>query len=137
MASAQDAYRNRKPEAFSADRGPSPFELWSWVFMRISGVLLLFLVLIHLYVIHLTGEGVHQVDFAFVSSRWDNVGWKTFDWLMLFLALLHGVNGLRIVVNDYIRSAALRAAVKISLYTVGGVLLVMGTAVVVTFQPGG
>ena len=66
-------------------------------------VILLFLVLIHLYVMHLVGEGVERVDFVFVAERWESVGWKTFDWVMLFLALLHGGNGLRIIIDDYVR----------------------------------
>ena len=72
--------------------------------MRISGIVLVFLVLIHLYMMHLVDEGVERVDFAFVAERWDNVGWKTFDWVMLFLALLHGANGLRIIIDDYVQS---------------------------------
>jgi succinate dehydrogenase / fumarate reductase membrane anchor subunit len=105
--------------------------------MRISGVILLFLVLIHLYIMHLIGEGVERVDFAFVSNRWQNVGWKTFDWLMLFLALLHGTNGLRIIIDDYIRKPGTRTAVKATLYTLTAVLMVMGTAVLITFDSSG
>ena len=135
MATVQDAYRKHRPKAFEADRRPSRFEIWSWFFMRISGVILLFLVLIHLYVMHLVGEGVERVDFAFVSRRWDGVGWRTFDWVMLFLSLLHGTNGLRIIMEDYIRSPAWRTTSKALLYTVTTILMIMGTAVLVTFDP--
>jgi succinate dehydrogenase / fumarate reductase membrane anchor subunit len=134
MARVEDAYRKHKPTAFKVDQRPSSFEIWSWFFMRITGLILLFLVLIHIYVIHLVGEGVDQVDFAFVSERWDNVGWKTFDLLMLFLALLHGANGLRIVINDYVHRPGLRTTVKAALYTVTTVLMIMGTAVLITFD---
>ena len=134
MRSVEDVYRKHKPKAFTADRRPTSFEVWSWFFMRISGVVLLFLVLIHIYVIHLVGEGVQQVDFDFVAERWANVGWKTFDWVMLVLALLHGVNGLRIVIEDYVSSPAKRTTIKGILYTSTVVLMLMGTAVVVTFD---
>ena len=136
MATVHDAYRKQRPEAFAAAGRPSSFEVWSWFFMRVSGVVLLFLVLIHLYVMHIMGSGVERVDFAFVSARWAHVGWRTFDWLMLFLALLHGVNGMRIVIEDYVRSPGLRAAIKGSLYMVATVLMLMGTAVIVTFDAG-
>ena len=135
MATAEDIYRKHRPKAFSSDRRPSSAEVWWWFFMRISGVVLLFLVLIHLYVMHIIGAGVERVEFAFVSARWENVGWKTFDWAMLFLALLHGTNGLRIIIEDYVRSPARRTAIKGALYTVTFALLVMGTAVLVTFDP--
>ena len=136
MATVEEIYRKHRPNAFSAERRPSSFEVWSWFFMRISGVILLFLVLIHLYVMHLIGEGVERVDYEFVSQRWSNVGWKTFDWTMLFLALLHGVNGLRVIIDDYVQRDGLRTGIKATLYTVTGVLLIMGTAVLITFDPG-
>jgi succinate dehydrogenase / fumarate reductase membrane anchor subunit len=135
MATVHDVYRKHKPEAFAADRRPSSAEVWWWFFMRISGIILLFLVLIHLYIMHLVDAGVERVNFAFVAERWDNVGWKTFDWLMLFLALLHGANGLRIIIDDYVKAPAWRALWKGSLYTVTTVLMIMGTAVIVTFDP--
>src|SRR3990170_3446896 len=135
MATVEDIYRKHRPQAFTPERRPSSFEVWSWFLMRISGVVLLFLVLIHLYVRHLIGEGVERVDFAFVSERWDNVGWKTFDWLMLFLSLLHGANGLRVIIDDYVRRPGLRTGIKAGLYTATAVLMVMGTAVLVTFDP--
>ncbi len=135
MVTVEQVYRKHKPKAFAADRRPSSFEVWSWFFMRLSGIVLVFLVLIHLYIMHLVGSGVERVNFAFVSQRWDNVGWKTFDWVMLFLALLHGSNGLRIVIEDYVQSSGWRTAIKGALYTVTLILMIMGTAVIVTFDP--
>jgi succinate dehydrogenase / fumarate reductase membrane anchor subunit len=126
MAIVEDVYRKHRPQAFSPERKPSSFEVWSWFFMRISGVILLFLVLIHLYIMHLMGRGVERVDYS--------VGWKTFDWTMLFLALLHGTNGLRIIIEDYVHAPALRTAIKAALYTLTFILMIMGTAVVVTFK---
>jgi succinate dehydrogenase / fumarate reductase, membrane anchor subunit len=136
MATVDDIYRKHKPKAFEADRKPSSTEVWWWFFMRISGVILIFLVLIHVYLMHLIDGGVERVDFAFVADRWDNVGWKTFDWLMLFLGLLHGVNGLRIVIDDYVHRPGVRTAIKGTLYGLATVLMIMGTAVVVSFDPG-
>ena len=109
MATVEDVYRKHRPEAFSATTRPSSREVWWWFFMRISGVILLFLVLIHLFVMHIQDAGVERVNFEFVAERWANVGWKTFDWVMLVLALVHGVNGLRVVVDDYVRRPGLRA----------------------------
>ena len=135
MATVEDIYRKHKPKAFQAGGRPSRAEVWWWLFMRVSGVILVFLVLIHLYVMHIAGEGVDQVDFLFVADRWDSVGWKTFDWVMLILALLHGGNGLRIIIDDYVRAPGWRTAAKVTLYTLTGLLMIMGTAVLVTFDP--
>jgi succinate dehydrogenase / fumarate reductase membrane anchor subunit len=136
MVTVEEVYKKHKPKAFSADRRPSSFEVWSWFFMRLSGIVLLFLVLIHLFVMHIVDEGVERVNFAFVAERWDNVGWKTMDWMMLFLSLLHGVNGLRIIIEDYVHNSAWRVSIKSVLYVVTVALMVMGTAVIVTFDPG-
>ena len=135
MATAEDIYRKHRPKAFSSDRRPSSAEVWWWFFMRISGVVLLFLVLIHLYVMHLVGEGVERVDFQFVADRWASVGWKTFDWVMLFLSLLHGTNGMRVIIDDYVKSAGARTAIKGALFSISALLMVMGTAVLITFDP--
>ena len=135
MARVEEVYKKHRPQAFVPDRRPTSFEVWSWFFMRLSGIVLLFLVLIHLFVMHVQDAGVERVNFAFVAERWDNVGWKTFDWVMLFLALLHGANGLRIVIEDYVRSPAARTTVKGILYTLTTILMIMGTAVIVTFSP--
>jgi len=134
MATVEEIYRKKKPQAFAAGR-PSSVEVWWWFFMRISGVILVFLVLIHLFVMHLVDAGVERVNFAFVAERWDNVGWKSFDWVMLFLGLLHGTNGLRMVIDDYVRRPGLRVAVKGTIYAVASVLMILGTAVIVTFDP--
>jgi len=133
MAAVEDVYRKHKPRAFESRRPPAS-EVWWWFFMRLSGLVLVFLVLIHLFVMHLVGAGVERVDYAFVAERWANVGWKTFDWVLLVLALLHGTNGLRVVVDDYVKRPGPRTAIKGSLYTLAAVLMIMGTAVIVTFD---
>lgn len=135
MATIEEVYRKKKPKAFEADRSPSKVEVWWWFFMRLSGIVLLFLVLIHLYVMHLVDSGVERVNFEFVAERWDNVGWKTFDWVLLVLALLHGVNGLRIIIDDYVHRPGVRTAIKATLYSASAIAMIMGTAVIVTFDP--
>ncbi len=79
--------------------------------MRGSGVLLLVLVFGHLFVNLMLGEGIHAIDFAFVAGKWANPFWQVWDLAMLWLALLHGMNGLRTIINDYATkpNTALRA----------------------------
>src|SRR5680860_1388848 len=131
----REVYQKHKPKAFEAARSPSNREVWWWFFMRLSGIVLFFLVLIHLYIMHLVDEGVERVNFEFVAERWDNVGWKTFDWVLLVLALLHGVNGLRIIIDDYVHRPGVRTAIKATLYSATAIAMIMGTAVIVTFDP--
>ena len=58
--------------------------------MRISGIILLFLAVGHVLIMHVLDTGVDRVNFAFIQLRWASPFWKTWDWLMLVLALLHG-----------------------------------------------
>ena len=65
------------------------FELYAWVFMRVSGVALVLLILLHLTIMLVLDRGIARVDFAFVSGRWSNPFWRVYDFAMLLLALLH------------------------------------------------
>jgi len=115
-----------------ATRPRQSFETWSWFFMRISGLILLFLALTHFALTHILHDVVHT-DYAFVQRRWHNLGWRIFDWTLLALALSHGVNGLRIIIDDYVRKPAKRAATKAFLYSLVGVLFAYGTLVIFSF----
>lgn len=109
-------------------------ELWLWYFMRLSGIVLVFLVLGHFTIVHLIDTGVDRVDFAFVSGRWSSPFWQIYDAAMLVLGLLHGTNGMRVVVDDYVRPSR-RGAVKGVLYVTGFAMLVLGLLIIVTFDP--
>jgi succinate dehydrogenase / fumarate reductase membrane anchor subunit len=115
--------------------GRGNFELWSWVFMRGSGILLLVLVFGHLFVNLMLGEGIHGIDFAFVAGKWSSPFWQTWDLLMLWLSMLHGTNGMRTVVNDYAQRDGTRFWLKMLLYTASFLVLVLGTLVIFTFDP--
>lgn len=113
-------------------RSRQNFETWSWFFMRVSGLVLLFLALTHFTLTHIVND-VTDTDARFVAERWDNPLWRMFDWALLVLALLHGLNGLRWIIDDYVRSPAKRAATKAVLYSVSFGLLGYGTLTIVTY----
>lgn len=113
----------------------SSMELWWWFFMRISGVVLLLLAVGHVLIMHIPDGGVSRVDYNFVADRWASPFWRTWDWLMLSLALIHGINGLRVVTLDYVRRAGVRTFLNSLYLIVGIVLFILGTIIVVTFDP--
>ena len=123
----------RSPRGRAARGGN--FELNSWLFMRGSGLLLLVLVFGHLFVNLMLGEGIHQIDFAFVAGKWANPFWQVWDLAMLWLAMLHGCNGLRTIINDYAVRLNTRFALKTLLYFGTLVEIVLGTLVIFTFDP--
>jgi len=110
-------------------------EFWWWVFMRVSGIVLVFLVIGHVLIMHVFGGGIERVNFQFVAVRWQSPFWRTWDWLVLVLAIIHGINGLRVIALDYIRPTGIRIAVSWSFYIIGTVLVALGSVIVLTFNP--
>ncbi len=126
---------SRPTRFYRRSKSRGNFELWSWVVMRGSGILLLVLVFGHLFVNLMTGEGIHQVDFAFVAGKWSNPFWQVWDMLMLWLAELHGFNGVRTIINDYTEKDRTRWILKGLLVTSALLVMVLGTLVIFTFDP--
>jgi succinate dehydrogenase / fumarate reductase membrane anchor subunit len=102
--------------------------------MRFSGVLLVVLIFGHLLVNLFLGEGVKAIDFAFVAGKLAEPFWIVWDTLLLWLALIHGANGMRTLVNDYARGR-LRILLLVALAGATIVLLALGTLVLTTFDP--
>ena len=98
--------------------------------------LLVFLTLGHLAIMHVLGGGVERVSFDFVAARWHGMFWRTYDWLLLSLAIVHGANGARVVIDDYVHRDGWRALLKTLLLAATFLFLVLGTFVIVTFNPG-
>lgn len=113
----------------------SNFELYSWLFMRISGLVLVFLVLGHLFIMNFLDGGVQRINFAFVAGRWASPFWQVWDLTMLWLAMLHGTNGMRTIINDYAERDQTRFWLKMILYVSAGFIILLGTLVVFTFDP--
>ncbi|MGO1801335.1 MAG: succinate dehydrogenase hydrophobic membrane anchor subunit [Microbacteriaceae bacterium] len=110
-------------------------EKWGWVFMRASGVVLIVLIFGHLFVNLMVGEGIHALDFAFIAGKFATPFWQWWDVLMLWLALIHGGNGMRTIVNDYVTTPKLRAVLVWAIGLAAGLLIILGTLVVFTFDP--
>ena len=81
------------------------FERQAFMFMRVSGALLLFLAVGHMLIQHVVND-VHDLDIQFVILQWSTWSQRIIDMLLLFFALTHGINGLRNVLEDYVHSAS-------------------------------
>ena len=128
-----EAPRSRRPG--TSRRTGTNFEMYAWIFMRMSGLLLVFLVLGHLFIMLLLDGGVQRINFGFVAGRWASPFWRTWDLMQLWLAQLHGTNGLRVIINDYAERDGTRFWLKMLLYTASFLVLVLGTLVIFTFDP--
>lgn len=111
------------------------WEMIGWVYMRASGVILLVLIFGHLFVNLVAGEGVKAIDFAFVAGKLANPFWVVWDTLLLWLALIHGANGMRTLVNDYATKPRVRAILLGAIAASTAALILLGTLVIFTFDP--
>jgi succinate dehydrogenase / fumarate reductase membrane anchor subunit len=71
--------------------------------MRYSGLLLIPLAWLHVLIQDVL-VGVHRIDIDYVAMRWATLGWRVYDFLLLAFAFAHGMNGLRQVLQDYIKA---------------------------------
>jgi succinate dehydrogenase / fumarate reductase, membrane anchor subunit len=136
MSTIADPKAPRPPRARPArltTRGNT--ELYGWVFMRASGVLLVVLIFGHLFMNLVAGDGVKAIDFGFVAGKWASPLWQVWDLLMLWLAMIHGTNGMRTIVNDYAEKDGVRLVLKALLYLAFLVTVILGTLVIFTFNP--
>ncbi len=105
----------------------------AWYFLRVSGISLIFLALTHLFITHYLNVP-SETTFEFVANRWANPLWRTFDWLLLVMALWHGLIGLRYSIADYLRRPALRVAGMALMWVVGFVFMAIGSVTIFTFD---
>ena len=123
----------RTPTARKARR--FNIEKWGWIYMRASGVVLLVLIFGHLFVNLFAGEGVKAIDFAFVAGKLADPFWIVWDTLLLWLALIHGANGIRTIINDYAKNPTVRRILLGAVAVSTILLLTLGTLVIYTFDP--
>jgi succinate dehydrogenase / fumarate reductase, membrane anchor subunit len=116
-------------------RRPKPtgrLEAYAWFYMRISGLLLVLLVLVHFGIMHLS-YGVTHIDFSVVAARYKTPFWRIYDLILVLLALTHGLNGVKTLADDYVRSRGWRIASLCTIATIGFVFAVMGGFTILTF----
>src|SRR5690606_8037934 len=111
------------------------FELFAWYFMRISGLLLVLMALGHIVIMHIINS-VEVINYAFVARRWAVPFWRVYDWILLALGVLHGSNGIRVVVGDDVPSRGWPGFLSSALFVVGFVVVVVGTEGLLTLPPG-
>ncbi len=130
MASASKLGRKVRPSG--------GYELFAWFFMRISGLVLVFLAVGHLFIMHILNN-VETINYAFVASRWTapRTGfiWRLWDATMIALAVIHGFNGLRQVLYEYVNRPGRRVVAGTLIWTLATVLITLGGYSILMFQP--
>ncbi len=124
-------------------RQRSRYDQIMWIFMRLSGVLILPLVFGHLAIMHVI-EGVFAINASgtglaanFVATRWAYLFWRLYDTALLALALMHGFNGLRYVINDYAHNPTLRRGLNWAIFFGCLAIIFVGAAALLGGVPAG
>ncbi len=123
------------PKYTRGESGKGNFEMLAWLFMRISGVILVVLVFVHIFSNLMVGDGISGIDFGFVAGKWAHPLWLFWDLALLWLAMLHGANGVRTIINDYAERDGVRFWLSMILYVATAAIIVLGTLVIFTFEP--
>lgn len=123
----------------------SRIERFWWSYMRISGFLIVPLVFGHLAMMHViqgvfditaaghtvvgtTAPNVSGTSVEFVANRWNLLVagvavWRLYDFGLLALVVVHGFNGLRLVLTDYTNFSPLLKRAAVYLCVIGAVIL--------------
>ncbi len=121
-----------------------------WLFTRFSGLLLLLFAAISMGVAFSLGgrtlldlptmtrwvffpnpNHVVNSNIPDVSVGWSNAFWQIFSVLMIFLAAGHGINGVRMVLEDYISRPLLVALLRILLFMLWLACMIFAVYVIV------
>ena len=123
----------------------SRIERFWWGFMRVSGVIIVPLVFGHLAMMHII-QGVFDITAAghtvvgttvanasgtsveFVADRWGYLiagvaVWRIYDFGLIALVVVHGFNGLRLVLTDYTSFSPFLKRAAVYLCIIGAVIL--------------
>lgn len=90
------------------------FERYAYLFMRMSGLVLLILAVGHMVIQHVLNSS-GNLTLIFVAEQWNSWGWKAYDIFLLLFAIPHGINGLRNVLADYIHNPGTMKVINIVL----------------------
>jgi succinate dehydrogenase / fumarate reductase membrane anchor subunit len=114
-------------------RSGSRFELYAWLATRVTGIFLLLMSAFSLVYANLVGGpsnlyAAAQMRWAFfpiqfhvqstsveVAPGFSNPFWQVFAFLFIVFAGTHGVNGLRVVLEDYVRHPLLMTWIRAAL----------------------
>jgi succinate dehydrogenase / fumarate reductase membrane anchor subunit len=113
------------------------FEYGMWLFTRLSGLLMIILATVNLAMAFImkgrtlldlpatlrwmffpNPNHVVNSNIPDVTVGWSNAFWQVFSTIIIFLAAAHGLNGLRMVIEDYLDR-------RLVVYALRGLMLVL------------
>ena len=117
-------------------RGSSNSGEIAWFLQRLSGLVLVIVLGMHFVLLHYLDIDplTHHVTFSTVAARISTPFWKTVDLGFLVLAVYHGLNGIWMVVCDYIHRPLARVVLYSMLCMLGLAMIILGTITILPFD---
>jgi len=115
-----------------SDRGIGSGGALGWFFQRLTGIVLVPILLIHLLTMHRYHE--HGLAWESVTRLMSNPYWKVLEIVFLTLALYHGLNGLYAIFQDYVHHSGWRLLLFSLACLAGLTLLAFGVVTVLSIQ---
>ena len=119
------------------ERDPAGF--WPWFFQRVSGLMLIALLAVHIWMSHFSGLGAvidgrqdELVLFGIVKRRLAQGLFVFVDFSLLALVLYHGLNGVRNILLEW-RPASQRRQVTTGLWLLGAAAFAYGAWALMQF----
>ncbi len=106
------------------NRGLASGGAFDWFFQRISGLVLLFMLAAHFVLLHFSGV---ELTFEGVSHHLSKLSWRVFDLSFLVLGTIHAINGLFMLLHDYVQNNRWRGILTGVLWTMGILMMVIGS----------
>ena len=100
--------------------------MWSWLLQRITAVLLIVCLALHLIYTHILSIG--DISYETVGNRVAHGTFTALDIILLAAGIYHALNGLRMVLMDYwFGNRRLAVALNVVLWVVGLAAVAYGT----------
>lgn len=111
---------------------------WPWFLQRLSAVLLIALLAVHIVIDHFwqMGAPTSELSVYNIHLRLKELVWVTIDYSLLAVVLFHGLNGTRTVMFDFDWFVKRKKAVDVCLWVLGIVMLIWGIVVLLPFVKG-
>ena len=104
---------------------------FAWFYQRITGIFLFVILLLHFAIMHFTGGG--EITYERVVGRLSDPYWKMLDLSFVVFALYHGLNGIWMSIQDYVRSEGWRAVIYTILVLIGVFLFFLAAVTLIPF----
>ena len=120
------------------DRGLGSGGLMGWFLQRLTGVVLIPLVIAHMLVTHYVfgnpAKGALELDYNVVAARLASPWWKLIDISFLLVVLYHGLRGVWVVLHESIKKPWFRVSLWCLAVVLGVGLAVLGTITILPFR---